>query len=109
MVRRLVEMSALFAAAVLEVGGDATIRAGLRGRGWLLVTLGCAALAAYGIIVNLLPIDFSKLFTTYVAFFALASLAFGRIAFGDPMPRSTWIGAFVILVGSAIVQFGRWR
>jgi drug/metabolite transporter superfamily protein YnfA len=107
MIRRVVEMSVLFAAAILEVGGDATIRAGLRGRGLLLVTLGCASLAAYGVVVNLLPIDFSKLFTTYVAFFALASIAFGRIAFGDPLPGSTWIGALVILVGSAIVQFGR--
>jgi drug/metabolite transporter superfamily protein YnfA len=105
--RRAMELAVLLAAAVLEVGGDATIRAGLRGRAWPLIVLGSAVLGAYGIIVNLLPFDFSKLFGTYVAFFALVGIAFGRIAFHDPLPPSTWIGAFVILVGSAIVQFGQ--
>jgi small multidrug resistance family-3 protein len=48
-------------AAALEVGGDAMIRAGLRGKGWLLVVLGFAVLGSYGIAINQLPLDFSKL------------------------------------------------
>ncbi len=96
-------------AATCEVGGDAMIRAGLRGRGWALLALGVATLGAYGVVVNLLPMDFSKLLATYVAFFAVVSVVFGKVLFGDLVPLSTWLGLSVILVGSAIVQFGAGR
>ena len=93
-------------AAVFEVCGDAMIRAGLRGRGWLLCATGAGTIAAYGLVLNTLPMDFSKLLGSYVAFFAIASVAVGRIAFGDPLPGSTWLGLAVILTGSAILQAG---
>ncbi len=96
----------MLVAAACEVGGDAMIRAGLRGRGWLFGALGIATLSAYGVIVNLLPIDFSKLLATYVAFFALVSVMFGRVVFREAVPSSTWVGLVVILVGSAIIQLG---
>ena len=59
--------------------------------------------------VNLLPIDFSKLLATYVAFFAVVSVLFGRVVFQEAVPVSTWVGLGVILVGSAIVQLGSAR
>ena len=96
----------MLAAAVFEVGGDAMIRAGLRGYGWLLCGLGVATLGAYGLIVNLLAVDFSKLLATYVAFFAVVSILFGRLLFSEVVSASTWAGLSVILVGSAIIQFG---
>jgi small multidrug resistance family-3 protein len=104
--RKIIEVFVMLLAATCEVGGDALIRAGLRGRGWLVVVLGFATLGAYGIVVNLLPLDFSKLLATYVAFFAVVSVLFGRLVFRDEVPVSTWLGLAVILVGSAIVQFG---
>ncbi len=82
------------------------IRAGLRSRGWFLVALGALVLGAYGVVLNLLPIDFSKLLGAYVAFFALAGIAVGRIAFREQISASTWIGVTVVFVGSAIVQYG---
>ncbi len=96
----------MLAAAVFEVGGDAMIRAGLRGYGWVLCGLGIATLGAYGLVVNLLAIDFSKLLASYVAFFAVVSVLFGRLLFAEIVPVSTWAGLSVILVGSAIIQFG---
>ncbi len=96
----------MFVAAFCEVGGDAMIRAGLRGSGWLLCGLGVATLGAYGVVVNLLAIDFSKLLATYVAFFAIVSIGFGRLLFAEAVAPSTWIGLAVILIGSTIVQFG---
>src|ERR1043166_2787961 len=90
--RRIIEIGVMLLAAACEVGGDAMIRSGLRHRGRVLVALGVATLGAYGVVVNLLPIDFSKLLATYVAFFALASVVFGRVAFGETIPLSTWIG-----------------
>lgn len=104
--RRAVEVAVMLAAAIFEVGGDAMIRAGLRGYGWLLCGLGVATLGAYGVIVNLLALDFSKLLATYVAFFAIVSIVFGRVLFAERVPGSTWAGLGVILLGSAIVQFG---
>jgi small multidrug resistance family-3 protein len=105
-VRRCVEVAVMMAAALCEVGGDAMIRAGMRGSGWLLGGLGVATLGAYGVVVNLLAIDFSKLLATYVAFFAIVSVAFGRLLFAEKIPGSTWLGLGVILIGSLIVQLG---
>jgi small multidrug resistance family-3 protein len=105
--RLLIEFSTMLLAAALEVGGDALIRAGLRSSGWVLVAAGFVVLGSYGVVVNLLPMDFSKLLGTYVAFFAVVSVAFGKIAFGDVIPISTWIGLAVIVLGSAIIQIGR--
>jgi hypothetical protein len=53
-----------------------------RGTAWvwlLLCGFGIATLGAYGLVVNLLALDFSKLLATYVAFFAIVSIAFGRL------------------------------
>jgi multidrug transporter EmrE-like cation transporter len=46
---------------------------------------------------------------TYVGFFAVVSVFFGRVFFHDVVPASTWLGLLVILAGSAIVQFGSAR
>ena len=107
--RKVIEIAVMVLAAVFEVGGDAMIRSGLRGRGWLLVILGVVTLGAYGVIVNLVPIDFSKLLATYVAFFAIVSIVFGRVLFHEAVPISTWVGLAVILAGSVIIQLGAAR
>jgi len=93
-------------AATFEVGGDALIRKGLRGSGASLVVAGFLVLGAYGIAVNLLDIDFSKLLGAYVGLFALVSVGAGRYIFGDTVPLSTWVGLAVILAGSLIIHVG---
>ncbi len=104
--RRLVDLSILVLAAICEVGGDAMIRSGLRGRGWLLVALGVAVVGIYGLVVNVLPVDFSKLIGVYVAVFAVVGVLIGKVAFREVIPPSTWLGVLVIVVGAAIVQMG---
>jgi drug/metabolite transporter superfamily protein YnfA len=79
--KTLLASSVMLVAAAFEVGGDAFIRAGLRGRGALLVAVGFAVLGSYGIIVNLLPMDFSRLLGAYVGFFAIVSILCGRLIF----------------------------
>jgi drug/metabolite transporter superfamily protein YnfA len=96
-------------AAVLEVGGDALIRAGLRGKGFLLVVAGFGVLGSYGVVVNLLPMDFSKLLGGYVGFFAIVSVLGGRLVFKETVSPSTWVGLAIILVGSLIIQSGSMR
>jgi small multidrug resistance family-3 protein len=101
---RVVDVVTMLLAAVFEVGGDAMIRAGLRQSGWVVCALGVVALGAYGVVVNLLALDFSRLLATYVAFFAVVSVTTGRLVFAEAVPASTWMGLAVILVGSAIIQ-----
>jgi small multidrug resistance family-3 protein len=94
------------AAAALEVGGDALIRQGLRASGLPLVVLGCVVLGCYGVVVNLVRWDFSKLLGVYVAVFAVVSVIAGLVLFNEDVPPSTWIGLAVIVCGGCIIQYG---
>ena len=93
-------------AAILEVGGDAVVRKGLRGSGLTIIMIGFAMLGSYGVVVNMVKWDFSKLLGTYVAIFALISMLFGRFVFKETIPTATWIGLSVIMCGGMIIQFG---
>lgn len=93
-------------AAVLEVGGDAVVRKGLRGSNLSAIIAGCALLGFYGIVVNTVKWDFSKLLGVYVAIFALISILCGRFVFKENIPNTTWIGLTVIVCGAMIIQFG---
>ncbi len=93
-------------AAILEVGGDAVVRKGLRGSGLIVILAGCATLGLYGVVVNTVKWDFSKLLGVYVAVFALISILFGRFVFKEQIPAATWIGLIVIICGGMIIQFG---
>ena len=96
----------LISAAALEVGGDAVIRRGLRGGPVALVAFGFLILGSYGVVVNLLNLDFSRLLGVYVAVFAVVSVGVGKVVFAEQIPRATWLGLAVIVLGSAIIQFG---
>ncbi len=96
----------LAASALLEVGGDAVIRKGLRSGGLALVVLGCVVLAAYGVVVNLLRIDFTRLLGAYVGVFALTSVVLGKVLFAEKVATSTWVGVTIVLVGSLVIQYG---
>ena len=91
------------AAAILAVAGDALIRKGCAVVEWL----GLALLGTYGLVVNLLHIDFSRLLGAYVGVFAVVSVLIGRVVSKETVPSSTWLGLAVILAGSAIIPFGR--
>jgi drug/metabolite transporter superfamily protein YnfA len=94
------------AAAVLEVGGDAVIRKGLRGGMVWLIIAGFIILGCYGVVVNTVKWDFSRLLGVYVAVFAVVSVLTGRFVFKEAVPPSTWIGLAIIVVGGAVIQAG---
>jgi small multidrug resistance family-3 protein len=96
----------LLAAAALEVGGDAVIRKGLWGNELTLVGVGAAMLSFYGIAVNMVRWDLSKLLGVYVAIFATVAVLFGRFILKENIPPSTWVGLCVIILGGLIIQFG---
>ena len=95
-----------FAAAALEVGGDAVVRRGLREHSIIAIGIGVAMLGCYGVLVNLVKWDFSRLLGVYVAIFALFSVLFGRFMFKENISIATWSGLFVIMCGGLIIQFG---
>jgi small multidrug resistance family-3 protein len=94
-------------AALLEVSGDAAIRRGLRGRSLVFILVGGLVLAGYGLMVNTIKWDFSRLLGVYVAFFALVSILVGRLVFREQVPPSTWCGLALIFAGALLIQFGR--
>jgi small multidrug resistance family-3 protein len=94
------------AAAVLEVGGDAVVRKGMRGGGIAFMALGFAMLGTYGVVVNTIPWDFSRLLGVYVAIFAVVSILAGRLVFHESVPGSTWLGLAIIVLGGLVIQFG---
>jgi len=96
----------MIAAAALEVGGDALIRKGLRGSGLALIIVGFAVLGSYGVVVNLLDLDFSKLLGAYVGVFAVISVGAGALIFGDRISMTTWAGLAIVLAGSAVILLG---
>lgn len=93
-------------AAILEVSGDAIVRKGLHRRGMLVILSGCALLGLYGVVVNMVKWDFSKLLGVYVSAFALTSILFGRFMFKEHVSNATWLGLTVIICGAMIIQFG---
>jgi drug/metabolite transporter superfamily protein YnfA len=102
----LVALLIFLAAALLEVCGDAIVRQGLRGRHWALIVAGGLMLAAYGLVVNLVKWDFSRLLGVYVAVFALVSILIGRFWFREAIPPSTWAGLGLIVLGGLVIQVG---
>jgi drug/metabolite transporter superfamily protein YnfA len=103
---QIVAWVAFVLAAVFEVGGDAVIRIGIKNNNLVVMIFGALILAGYGLIVNSLDWDFSKILGVYVAVFALAGVLFGRFVFRENIPFTTWLGLGFIILGGVIVQGG---
>ena len=93
--------------ALLEVGGDAVVRKGLRGTNVAIILAGGLMLACYGLLVNTVRWDFSKLLGVYVAVFAIVSVMAGKFVFGESVPIATWVGLLIIVAGGLFIQFGQ--
>ena len=102
----IVSILIMIAAAALEVGGDALCRRGLRSHAPGILALGFVVVGGYGIAVNLVNMDFSRLLGAYVGIFACLSVLTGRFFFGERVAIATWVGLGVVLAGSLIIQFG---
>jgi drug/metabolite transporter superfamily protein YnfA len=94
-------------AAIFEVGGDAVVRMGIKTNSIILMLLGAATLGGYGLIVNSVDWNFSKIFGVYVGAFALVAILFGKFVFREQIPISTWVGLAIIIAGGLVIQFGK--
>ena len=95
------------AAAVLEVSGDALIRWGLHGGRWPYILVGMVVLGCYGLLVNQVKWDFSRLLGVYVGAFAVISVLTGKWVFREQVPPSLWVGLSFVIIGGLIIQFGK--
>jgi drug/metabolite transporter superfamily protein YnfA len=93
----------LITAAMLEVGGDALIRVGLRGR-YAIMFAGAIALFAYGIMVNQSRLDFGKLMGAYIAVFFATSQIVALGWFHDIPDVKVVVGGALIMIGGVVMM-----
>ena len=97
----------LVLAAVLEAGGDAVIRAGIRGPAGaaraVLFVVGGLVLFSYGWTVNAPPWDFGRLLGLYVVFFFVIAQALSWLVFHEPPSRQVLAGGVLIVAGGLVI------
>lgn len=93
----------LMVAALLEVGGDASMRLGLRGHAWGYV-LGTILLAAYGLLVNQPAWQFGRLLGPLHRRFFVVSQALAWGIFAERPSAGLIAGGSLIVAGGLIVQ-----
>ena len=98
----LVVGSLLVLAALLEAGGDAGIRLGLRGERWGLLA-GPVALILYGFVVNVTRWDFSRLMGVYIAVFFVVAQLLAVLLFRERLQPPVLVGGSLIVAGGLIL------
>jgi small multidrug resistance family-3 protein len=108
---RTVALLILFAAAVLEAGGDAIVRTGLHNSRLasrlLIYLIGGCVLFAYGWVVNAPPWDFGKLLGIYVVFFFVVAQLISFFAFGQKPSATLLLGGALILAGGLVIGLAK--
>ena len=94
----------LVLAALLEVGGDAGVRAGLRGHRWALLA-GPAALVLYGFVVNQPRWEFGRLLGVYIAVFFVVSQLVAMLVFRERLQPGAVLGGALIVAGGLVLTF----
>lgn len=97
----------LILAAVLEVGGDACVRWGLKSGRWIGLALGAAVLFGYGLSVNLPKWDFGRLMGVYIAVFFVVAQIVAVVFFKERIPLPTFVGGALIVAGGVLITV--WR
>ncbi len=105
--RHLLPFALLVLATMLETGGDAIIRVGLRPHPLparvLLMLAGGMTLSLYGLTLNLAPLDWGRLIGAYVATFFVVGQIINLVVFGTPPTLPIVVGGLFILAGGAII------
>ena len=101
------EAAFLILAAVLEVGGDALTRWGLKGGRWWGLLLGAVVLFSYGLSVNLPKWDFGRLMGAYIAVFFVVAQVVAVVFFNERVALPVWVGGALIVAGGVLISV--WR
>jgi small multidrug resistance family-3 protein len=107
----LVIMGFLLAATTLEATGDALVRQALGHHAWLqrvaLFVVGGVLLFGYGLLLNLAPLEFSRVVGLYIATLFVVWQVINFFAFRSLPTAPILVGGVLILAGGLIVSF--WR
>jgi small multidrug resistance family-3 protein len=93
----------LIIAALLEVGGDALVRWGLKGGRILGFVLGAVTLFTYAVFVNTPKWDFGRLLGIYIAIFFVVSQVLSIVVFNETIRFPTLIAGVLIVSGGIIL------
>jgi drug/metabolite transporter superfamily protein YnfA len=98
----------LFLAAVLEAGGDALVRCGLRAPA-LPIRLaffgfGGIILFSYGYVVNTPTWDFGRLLGVYIVLFFVVAQLISWSVFSQPPSRAVLLGGAFVVIGGVIMS-----
>jgi drug/metabolite transporter superfamily protein YnfA len=98
----------LFLAAILEAGGDALVRSGLRAPTYpirlALFALGALVLFSYGYVVNTPAWDFGRLLGIYVVFFFVVAQMISWLVFSQPPSAGVLLGGAFVVIGGVIMS-----
>jgi small multidrug resistance family-3 protein len=97
------ELAFLTIAALLEVGGDALVRWGLKGGRILGFVLGAVTLLTYAVFVNTPKWDFGRLLGIYIAIFFVVSQFVSIVIFGESLRFPTIIAGILIVSGGMVL------
>ena len=104
-------MGVLLCAAILEAGGDALMRVGLRSpthtRAALFFILGGLVLTFYGYTVNAPPWDFGQVIGVYVACFFVVAQLISWFGFGQKPTPMILLGGALIVAGGCVVSLAK--
>jgi small multidrug resistance family-3 protein len=97
------ELAFLIIAALLEVGGDALVRWGMKGGRILGFILGAVTLFVYGVFVNTPKWDFGRLLGIYIVIFFVVSQVLSIVVFGETLRFPTLIAGVLIVSGGIVL------
>jgi small multidrug resistance family-3 protein len=93
----------LILAAMLEVGGDALIRVGLRRSAVIWMIGGGIVLFVYGLAVNLPKWNFSRLMGVYIALFFVVSQIAAVLFFREKIAPPMLVAGALIVSGGVVL------
>jgi hypothetical protein len=108
-VNKIIVFGFLVIAAALEATGDALVRKGIIQSAWiprcLLFVAGAAVLFAYGLSINLAPVEFGRVIGLYIATLFIVWQLVNWVFFHSSPTMPMLAGGALIVVGGLIVTF----
>ena len=101
------ELLILSLAAILEVGGDALIRWGLKSGQNYGFVFGAIVLFAYGLVVNVPKWDFGRLLGVYIAAFFVVAQLVAYFFYNERFKKPMLVGGALIIAGGLVMTL--WR
>jgi len=99
------EFAFLIIAALLEVGGVAFVRSGLKDSRIIWFILGAIVLISYAVCVNSSKWNFGRMLGIYIAVFFVVSQFLSIVVFSETLRIPTLIAGILIISGGLVLTF----